>query len=76
MLLYERVIPQMWIGAAHSIDLRTLAGRKFLAWVKTPASFEQSLPPQDFMDARNTSTKIVSGIEDGGVCIGDLLSER
>src|ERR1022692_4259721 len=66
----------MRIGSAHAIDFRALARRKFLLGIETPASFEQALTPQYLMDARNTSLKIVGGIEDGGIRIRDLLRQR
>ena len=34
------------------------------------------MTPQNLMNARNTSLKIVRGIEDGGIRICDLLGER
>src|ERR1035437_2496255 len=66
----------MRIGSAHAIDFRALARRKFLLGIETPASFEQALTPQYLMDARNTSLKIVRGIEEGGIRIRDLLRQR
>src|SRR5712692_3588480 len=66
----------MRVGSAHAIDFLTLTRRQFLLWIKTPASFEQALTPQNLMDARNASPKIMRRIEDGRVCICDLLGER
>ena len=43
--------------------------------IETPASFEQSLAPQDFVNAGNASVKLVGGIEDGGVGVGDLRGQ-
>ncbi len=65
----------MRIGSAHAIDFRALTGRELLVRVETPAPFEQALSPQYLMDARNTSLKIVRGIEDGRIRIRDLLGE-
>src|ERR1051326_3303090 len=76
MLLYESVIPKMRISAAHAVNFVALPGRKLLLGVQAPPPFEQALPPQDFVDAENASSKTMRGIEDGGVCIGDLLRER
>ncbi len=75
MLLYEGIILQMRIRSAHAVDFFHLAWGKFLVGIKTPAAFQQTLTPQDLMYARNTSTKLVSGIEDRGVRIGNLLGE-
>jgi hypothetical protein len=45
MLLYERVILKMWIGAAYAIEFHTLTWRKFFFRIETPAPFEQALTP-------------------------------
>ena len=75
MLLHECVILKMRIGSAHAIEFRALPRREFLLRIETPAPFEQALAPQYLMNARNTSLKIVRGIEDGGIRIRDLLGE-
>jgi hypothetical protein len=66
----------MWIGPAHAIEFRALTRRKFLFRIETPSPFKQSLTPQYLMNARDTSLKIVRGVEDGAICIRDLLSQR
>jgi hypothetical protein len=40
VLLYERVILKMGIGAAHAIEFRALTWREFLFRIETPAPFE------------------------------------
>jgi hypothetical protein len=76
VLLYECVILQMRIGFADAIEFRALTRREILLRIETPAPFEQALTPQYLMNARNTSLKIVRGIEDGGIRICDLLRQR
>src|SRR5450631_65091 len=76
VLPYICVILQMRIGPAYAIEFFALTRREFLLRIETPAPFEQALAPQYLMNARNTSLKIVHGIEDGGIRICDLLGER
>ena len=59
----------------HAIDLLALAGRKLLLRIKTPAALEQSLAPQNLVNAWDASVKMVRGIEDGGIGVGDLLGQ-
>src|SRR5579859_1728497 len=75
VLLYEGIIPQMRIRFAHAVDFFHLARGEFLMGIKTPAAFQQALTPQDLMYARNTSTKLVSGIKYSRVRVGNLLGK-
>lgn len=75
MLPYERVILQMRIRSAYPIDFFHLAGGEVLAGIKTPASGEKSLAAEDLVDAWNAAAKLVYGVEDGGVGVGDLPGE-
>src|SRR4029077_16857605 len=72
MLLYERIVLKMRICLADAVDFFHLPGRKFFLWIETPAPLEQSLPPEDFVNAGNAPVKVVRGIEDGRVGVGDL----
>src|SRR5580692_7991586 len=65
----------MRIRSADAVDFFHLAWGEFLVGIKTPAAFQQTLTPQDLVYARNTSTKLMSGIEDGRVRVGNLLGE-
>jgi hypothetical protein len=42
-------------------------------WIQAPPAFQQSLTPQNFVNAGNTTTKIVGGIKKRCVGIGQLL---
>src|SRR6202161_577383 len=75
MLLYEDIMLQMRIRVAHAVDFFYLARGEFLMRIKTPASFEQTLAPQEFVNAGNTSVKLVCGIEDRRVRVRNLLGE-
>jgi len=59
----EFVILQVRIKSAHAIYLFRLTGRQVFARIETPAPFKQALSPQDFVNSRNTSTKVVRRIE-------------
>src|SRR5690348_7285145 len=65
----------MRIRSAHAVEFFHLARRKFLMRIKTPAAFQQTLTPQDLMYSWNTSTKLVSRIEDCRVRVVNLLGE-
>src|SRR3984957_1516693 len=75
MLLYEGIILQMRIRLAHAVDFFYLSRREFLMRIKTPASFEQTLAPQNLVNAGNASVKLVYGIEDRRVRVGNLLGK-
>src|SRR5260370_42642446 len=75
VLLYERVILQVRIRFANPVDFFHLARGEILVQIKTPASFEQPLASQNLMNAGNTSTKLVDGIKDRSVRVGDLLGQ-
>src|ERR1700679_1481475 len=65
----------MRIRLAHAVDFFYLARREFLMRIKTPPSFEQTLAPQNLVNAGNTSVKLVYGIENRRVRGGNLLGE-
>src|ERR1700722_7899258 len=65
----------MRIRLAHAVDFFYLARGEFLMRIKTPSSFEQTLASQDLVNAGNASVKLVYGIEDRRVRVGNLLGE-
>jgi hypothetical protein len=65
--------PEVWITPVYSIDGLILAGRQIFVWIKAPASYEQALPAQNFVNSGNAAAKLMLGIEDGGIHICDLL---
>src|SRR5215813_9962026 len=66
----------MRISIAYSIEFSTLSRRKFLLRIEAPASFEQPLSSQDLVNTRDAAVKSICRIENGGVCVGNLLRER
>lgn len=65
----------MGIRFADAVDFFHLARGQFLVGVKAPTPFEQSLTSQDFVDSRNAAVKLMRGIEDGGIRVGDMRGE-
>lgn len=43
-----------WIGRVDPFDFRTLTAAECLVRIQAPDSFQQSLPPQDFVQASDT----------------------
>jgi hypothetical protein len=68
------IIVQMWIGRVDPFNFRTLTAAECLVRIQAPNSFQQSLPPQDFVQASDTSGKLVGGVEEGRVAIRDFQS--
>ena len=56
---------------ADAVDLMHLAGAKALGGVEAPDSLKQSLPPQNFVTAGDAAVKIVGGIEESAVAVGN-----
>src|SRR5215470_13644149 len=64
---------QVGIGLPDPLDLLDLSGRKLVGWVQTPAPWEQSLLPQNFVNARQAAVIFMLRIKDRRIHIGDLL---
>lgn len=68
----KRIVIQVRIGAADTVDFLTLAGAERFVRIEAPDAFEQALSSQHFMKARNATGVVVSGVEEGGVAISDF----
>ena len=75
IFLNEPVIQEMGIIARHPIDLFTLPRRKIFIRIETPSAFEQSLAPQDLVQASDAAMELMRGIEQGGIRVSHLLRE-
>src|SRR5579871_6259618 len=64
MLLYECVVIELGVSESDAIDLLGLAGSERLVRVEAPRSFEETLPSQHFVNARDAATEPVRGVED------------
>src|SRR5262249_56466789 len=73
---HEGIVVEVRVGRADAIDLLALPGSQRLARVEAPDAFEQSLPAQDFVAARDHAMKAVGRVEDRGVAVGHLRVER
>lgn len=70
VLSHEIAVEPIGISPHHAIDFFGLAGAEGLARVETPDAGQQSLASQDFVNAGNAAGKIVGGIEQRGVDVG------
>jgi hypothetical protein len=59
----------MRISLKHPADLFVLAGAEHLPGIQAPDSFQQTLPPQDFMQASDASGEVVRGVKKCGVAV-------
>src|SRR5437016_5459868 len=64
--------PKRWLTrlAREAVDLFGLAGAESFIGVETPDAFEQSLTPEDLVDAGDAAGEAVGDIEERGVGIG------
>src|SRR5215472_18626408 len=63
----------MGIRIPDTMDLLALSGRKLVARIQAPAPCEQSLLPQNFVNAGYRAAILVLRIKDGCIHISDLL---
>ena len=66
------IIMQIRISIMHSGNFPGLSGGKHFCRIQTPDPFEQPLPPQNLVDTRNTSGKVVSRIKKRRIAISYL----
>ncbi len=59
----------MRIGLKHPADLFLLPGAECLVGIQAPDSFQQTLPSQDFMQARDAAGEVVCGVEKRRVAV-------
>src|SRR5467141_1415927 len=59
----------MGIRGVNAIDLLLLSGAEGFVGIQAPDTFQEALPPQDFMEARDAAGEIVRHVEKGGVGI-------
>src|ERR1700719_3468221 len=76
MRVNEFIILQMMIKLADAIYLLCLTRGQSFEWIETPAPFKKTLPSQNFVNNGNAAVKIVNGIEQRRICVGDLLRKR
>ena len=72
MLCDELVVIQQRIRCVDSIDLLQLPRRERLVGIKTNAVGEEPLSAQNFMNSRDAAAKLMSGIKDGSIGVGNF----
>ena len=72
MFANEIVVVQVRIRGIHPFDLFELSSAQGFLRVQAPDSFQQALPPQHLMNARDTSGKLVISIKESRVAIRNL----
>ena len=72
MFADEDVIVEVRIGGVDAGNFFGLAGAEGFVGIETPDSFEEALTAKNFMEAGDAAAKIVGGVEEGGVGVGDF----
>src|SRR5689334_4144317 len=60
----------MRIRRVNSIDLGQLSRTERFIRIDAPGSFEQTLPPQHFVQPRDAAREGIRGVEECGVAVG------
>ena len=66
------VVVEMRIAAINTVDFAALPGGEAFVRIETGDPLKESLPAQDFVDARDAAGKLVRRIKEGGIAIRDL----
>src|ERR1700730_1048918 len=64
------IIIQMRIGAIDPLNFCSLPGAKRFVGIQAPDTFQETLPPQDFMQSCNAAGETVCRVEERGIAIG------
>ncbi len=72
MLVDECVVVEVGIGGVDSGNFFGLAGAESFVGVEAPDAFEESLTAEDFVEAGDAAGKMIGGVEEGGVGVGDF----
>src|SRR5438309_367003 len=54
----------MWIRCVNAVDFGELAFAERLCGIDAPDAFEQTLPPQDFVQAGDAAGEVVGSVEE------------
>src|SRR5262245_363127 len=73
---HELIVVHLRIAVIDAINLFHLPGRKVFARVETPAARQQSLSPQNLVQAGDAAGEIVLRVEQRGVRVGDFGRPR
>ena len=75
ILFHELVVCQVRIAGDHAVDLVQLTRAEILVRIETPASREQALAAQHFVNAGDASGELMRGIEQRRIRVGQLGAE-
>jgi len=72
VLVDECVVVEVGVGGVDARDFFGLAGAEGFVGVETPNAFEEALAAENLVEAGDAAGKMIGGIEEGGVGIGDF----
>ena len=72
----EIIVIEVRVAVIDAINLFHLSGRQFFARIETPAACQQTLPPQNLVQAGDAPGKIVRRVEQHGIRVGDFSRPR
>ena len=64
------------MDCTDAFDRLALSRAQGLAGLEAPGPFEESLPPEDFVEPRHATVKIVGDVEHHRVAVGDEGIQR
>jgi hypothetical protein len=62
----------VWIGSIDSGDFVSLPRAESFVGIEAPAAFKKALTAKNFVEAGDTAGKIVGGVEESCVGVGDF----
>ena len=69
--LDEGVVAKVAVRQVHAIDFCGLTLAQPLGGIQAPDAFEEPLPAQHLVTARNAPVEVVSDIEESRIAVGD-----
>jgi hypothetical protein len=73
---HKVVVGEPWIDGANAGDFRGLVWGEPLMWIERKRVRQQTLAAQDFVDASDATGEAMRGVQDGGIGVGELFSQR
>ena len=70
-VLHEVIVDELRVCGEHPIDLFELSRREILSRIETPATFQNTLPPENLVKPCDTACKSVPDVEQGGIGVGE-----
>jgi hypothetical protein len=76
VLAHKHVVVEVRVGGTNTVDFLHLTRREVLPRVKAPAALHEALPPQDLVNAGDTTRELMLRIKEGGVGVSNLSVQR